>query len=1096
MSLRRIGTIIMGILLLGSPGAATAGAGLTLALSPSVPWGTGFSPEGCFLDPGRASGVLGKRPELYLDQGECHSGLVGFDAAAFAGEVQQDVGAPAEFVSEPFAGGLALEGPASLLVHYVDDAAAVGATTSLLYTLHEIRADGTETIIGSGVAIAGLRNDAEAGYTGQSGSFNVGAWNLASGSRLRLRLSGADPEGAGGRILYGGVPFPESVSMVPGLVRPYLDFRDAGITLALDGGDGGRSSLGAVAGAVPASLLLPLLGLALARRRTALAALALLTAATAAAAEAPAADTQTGLVTFAQQGPPTAAQLAVLRGLELEVQGLRQLPIAIVRGTPARIAAAISRSESARFHPNEPLAYASAESSAAIGVGALHDLGFTGKGMQIAIVDSGIDATHADLKDHVVHNVKIVGPEYAYQPADAAPGNLYLMFDEGPYSNTDLSNGHGTMCAGIAAADGHTSPTQLGVAPDADLIGYSTGYALELIAVVAAFDHILDHSAGGNGPDWGIDVVSNSWMRGQSGAFFDPADPLAVATRALTDRGIVVVFAGGNGGDVETEMTLNSAVSPWSITVAATGIDNARASYSSNGLEMDNAAPVALREGHARFDGDQLGLYHPSIAAPGGTEAAGITTSCTPTGPGKGGACTPDGTATGYGTSFAAPHVAGLVALLRQARPDLTVAQIRQTLESTAVPTADGAPFWQVGFGRVDALAALKMVQSRKFEKELAAAHRAATQRVLAAREWKVLASDLWSWEQPFAPVSRDVSLEIGPGLDAVKIALSYVGLNNVVEPNVDGFQGTVRDAAGEVVGVTTRSGTVATVLIDLRGLSYAAGAWTVHLEGPALIRDPRFAGSINLQVAQLEKQVPVTEEPTGDGFVADRTLTFAFTPDPARITGVASPEGCELEPGPAIGSLAAPAAGTACHAGVQGYPMYAADLAAEFTSAPLDTAVVVGGTAGIVAHVADSLRFLASAAIRGRFEYQLIAIAPDGGESILSSGETLQDLTDGRNEGSFDLGAVAVAAGHRLRLRLQYPGGTTVGARLLFGGEVYGDAGLTLQIGHMGGEARAKGPTSDAGAALPMTGGGLPLPSLLMLAVAVLLGRAPRRKD
>ena len=268
MSQRRIFTIVTGILMLGTATIAMADGGLALALSPSAPGGAGISPEGCFLDPGPARGALGKSPYLYLDQGECHSGLVGFDAAAFAGELQQGVSAPAEFLSEPFAGGLALAGPAALLVHYVDDAAAAGATTGLLYALDEIRADGAEIAIGSGVAIADLGNDAEAGYAGQSGSFNVGAWNLAPGSRLRLRLSGADPEGAAGRILYGGVTFPDSVSGVPALVRPDFDFGDSRLTLALGGGGEGGSALGSVAGGLPAALLATLLAAALARRRS------------------------------------------------------------------------------------------------------------------------------------------------------------------------------------------------------------------------------------------------------------------------------------------------------------------------------------------------------------------------------------------------------------------------------------------------------------------------------------------------------------------------------------------------------------------------------------------------------------------------------------------------------------------------------------------------------------------------------------------------------------------------------------------------------------------------------------------------------------
>ena len=69
-------------------------------------------------------------------------------------------------------------------------------------------------------------------------------------------------------------------------------------------------------------------------------------------------------------------------------------------------------------------------------------------------------------------------------------------------------------------------------------------------AVVTAYDHMLDQ------PDlWGIDVVNNSW--GNSFRQFDPREPVHVATKAVADLGVVVVFAAGNSGYREAEMSLN-----------------------------------------------------------------------------------------------------------------------------------------------------------------------------------------------------------------------------------------------------------------------------------------------------------------------------------------------------------------------------------------------------------------------------------------------------------------------------------------------------------------------------------------------------------
>jgi hypothetical protein len=196
--------------------------------------------------------------------------------------------------------------------------------------------------------------------------------------------------------------------------------------------------------------------------------------------------------------------------------------------------------------------------------------------------------------------------------------------------------------------------------------------------------------------------------------------------------------------------------------------------------------------------------------------------------------------------------------------------------------------------------------------------------------------------------------------------------------------------------------------------------------------------------------------------FVADGQSILHFTPDPARATGVASPEGCAMEAGAAIGELAPPGREGTCHSASYGWLQYTADMPAQFTSAPLDVAIVVGGPTGIVAYIADPLRSLANHASVGRFEHQLEAVAPDGSTISLSAGEILQGLTDGRNAGTFDVAPTAVPAGYRLRLQLTYPGGTSSDARLLFGGEAYGDSGIALTLGHFESEKRGADRSAD----------------------------------
>src|SRR5688500_221993 len=177
--------------------------------------------------------------------------------------------------------------------------------------------------------------------------------------------------------------------------------------------------------------------------------------------------------------------------------------------------------------------------------------GLTGRGVTVAVVDSGCDASHPDLADHVAHNVKLYSGEYVNLPPDSS-STIVVPVEMGPYQNSDIGSGHGTHVAGIIAADSTSvaDGSRYGVAPDAELVCYSIGEVLFTTAVVTAYDHMLDQ------PDlWGIDVVNNSW--GNSFRVYDPRDPVAVVTKAVADLGVVVVFAAGNSGHSNAEMGLN-----------------------------------------------------------------------------------------------------------------------------------------------------------------------------------------------------------------------------------------------------------------------------------------------------------------------------------------------------------------------------------------------------------------------------------------------------------------------------------------------------------------------------------------------------------
>jgi serine protease AprX len=563
-----------------------------------------------------------------------------------------------------------------------------------------------------------------------------------------------------------------------------------------------------------------------------------------------------GIAEFA--AVPTSTEVSALRGLGLVVQPMKHLPLALVAGAVGSMQAAVAAGSAEDVYPDMAIQLLDTASSDAMGGAAARAAGLTGKGVTVAVVDSGCDASHPDLADHVVHNVKLYSPEYANLPPDSS-NTIVVANEVGPYQNTDIGGGHGTHVAGIIAADSTTDPTggRLGVAPDASLICYSVGEVLFTTAVVTAYDHMLDQ------PDmWSIDVINNSW--GNSFRQFDPRDPVAVATKAVADNGAVVVFAAGNSGYTETEMGLNPfSQNPWVISVAASNVEHAkpiRGEFSSNGLIFDNSQAVTIGAGgHTVFNGDRIGVYHPDVTAPGDN----ISSTCSTAGTAIP-ACPPPNytNATASGTSMASPHVAGAAAVLRQANPNLTVDQVRLALQATATPVlrfgaTTNAPFWQVGYGHVDLAAAINLVRGKSWSKNLPKAQAAADARVLAEDGFKALKSDFWTYDSPRVAVAgttdhRTFSAAVGPGVSHLKVALSHPSLA-VLQLNGTQYTVTVRDATGRVVGTTAEAALLgagtSSVLIDLRVLSPAAalGTFTFEVTGDLAASDPDMLDSASL---------------------------------------------------------------------------------------------------------------------------------------------------------------------------------------------------------------------------------------------------------
>src|SRR5436190_6221661 len=449
-----------------------------------------------------------------------------------------------------------------------------------------------------------------------------------------------------------------------------------------------------------------------------------------------------GVATF-KGAMPTSAQLDALRGLGLTVQGFRNLPLAMLRGPKQALFDAVTRGYAADVYPNEKLKFFSAASDYSIKANEVQAMGVNGAGVTVAVVDGGIDARHPDLAKRVVRNYKMVDVGSVAAGLPAAPPIIVRM-DQTPLNDSDTTSGHGTHVAGIIAAD-NTDGKVLGVAPGASLVGYGTGEALFVFNVLTAFDDII--TAGD------VRVVNNSW--GSSFRLFNPDEPINQASLALYGAGVVVCFAAGNAS---TEMSLNPySAAPWVISVGNGTLAHQRNATSSGGIEFDNsflALLPATDEKALAFAGDRIGLYHPSVSAPGTNIVSTATTGLLVT-------ALPGGTASASGTSMASPHIAGVAALMLQKNPKLSPAEVKSAMQVTSDPmpsignTQKVEAFYRSGYGFVNAKAAGDLVGRQRYNKEWALARLQSTldAKILADRDYQVASTNYWSFTAAAATV-------------------------------------------------------------------------------------------------------------------------------------------------------------------------------------------------------------------------------------------------------------------------------------------------------------------------------------------------------
>jgi serine protease AprX len=288
-----------------------------------------------------------------------------------------------------------------------------------------------------------------------------------------------------------------------------------------------------------------------------------------------------------------------------------------------------------------------------VGARALWKKGITGRGVTVAVLDTGV-APHPDLK-----------------------GRLLAFHDEiAGHTECYDDHGHGTSVSGVVGGDGRLSRGVIqGIAPEVQIVGIKVldaeGYGSES-AIVAGVQWAIE-----NKDRYNIRVLNLSLGTLVNRSWRD--DPQAQAIEAATRAGILCCAAAGNSGPFPGTID-TPGLAPGALTVGA--MDDGKTPW-----RFDDRIPGFSARGPTAVDG----LAKPDVVAPG----TGIMTAS------SGGS---------YhfvsGTSMAAPVASGAAALLFQAHPEATPDQVKAALKDTARPIW-GFPEEAQGQGVIDVEAAL-----------------------------------------------------------------------------------------------------------------------------------------------------------------------------------------------------------------------------------------------------------------------------------------------------------------------------------------------------------------------------------------------------
>jgi len=328
---------------------------------------------------------------------------------------------------------------------------------------------------------------------------------------------------------------------------------------------------------------------------------------------------------------------------------------AVIAELAARPDVAGVRTDAELEAPLTPLAEANIE---LVGAPLLWAQGIRGQGVVIASMDTGVDVGHPDL-------------------AAQWRGGSSAWFDpNGEHTDAPFdANGHGTWTTGVIVGR-DAGGTAVGMSPDSRWIAvkiFNDRGVAALSGIHAGFQWLLDPDGDPATAD-APQIVNNSWTFGAPGCDLE----FELDLEALRAAGIVPVFAAGNGGPAPNT-SISPANNPAALAVGATD-------------DSDSAYPLSSRGPSACGEAETV---YPELVAPGvdvrTTDLFGGYLSVS-------------------GTSLAAPHVTGALALLLSAYPDLTGDDVEGALLQAAIDLSPSGPDPDFGYGRLDVHAAFELL--------------------------------------------------------------------------------------------------------------------------------------------------------------------------------------------------------------------------------------------------------------------------------------------------------------------------------------------------------------------------------------------------